>query len=435
MADSATHGKLARKALRRLNEKWTPELLKLLSNGPSHYNELCRKLGITAKVLAARLRALEHDGFVARAEWPGPHFMVTYELTPLGTSLIDLLKMVDEWSDQTERNDRCRAAEVSGDGPTPALRRGFEHAGLEASVLTHVCAAVEDINRADAAFSALFGRPTRAGGDDMFACRAFRVSNFCFEMIQSLRESTPLSEFLRRSGPGVHHLGFRIRDEFETCVTALTEHGARHTLGSVNEGYAHFDFTEELGSTVEIIRPYTDPATFGDRPGPGAATAFARSHVSHIGVMVHDVVRARSSYVDILGVGASPVRTISPAFSQDVIRSGSPSARVVTIRRSGIVLLLIEPVGPSPWRDFLDCRGNAVHHVGLSVGDQLEDAIAALRQSGARQILGRDGTGFAQFDCTDAFGFTIEVVGRRSRTGYAPRVTSPDAQRVSGRRA
>jgi DNA-binding HxlR family transcriptional regulator len=73
--------------------KWSPLLLAALSDGPPlRWSELRRKAsGITEKMLAQTLRALEDDGFVHREARPvvPPH--VEYSLTAEGKQLAALV--------------------------------------------------------------------------------------------------------------------------------------------------------------------------------------------------------------------------------------------------------------------------------------------------------------------------------------------------------
>lgn len=73
--------------------------------------------------------------------------------------------------------------------------------------------------------------------------------------------------------------------------------------------------------------------------------------------------------------------------------------------------VLIEPVGSSPWRDFVEERGNAVHHISFNVGDRLDALVDTLQQRGSQQVLGRRGLGYAHFDFTPDFGLVVGLIG------------------------
>ena len=70
--------------------RWRVEVLFVLAEGPRRFNELLRALeGLSGTVLARVLRALEHEGLVARNDG--------YAITPLGESLVELLNDIAEW--------------------------------------------------------------------------------------------------------------------------------------------------------------------------------------------------------------------------------------------------------------------------------------------------------------------------------------------------
>lgn len=82
----------------RMKDKWAPMVLRCLRDGPRRFSELRVPLYRTsAKELTRSLRNLQHDGFVCRTS---AGRAVTYELTDLGRSLLDLLDTVYAWSDE-----------------------------------------------------------------------------------------------------------------------------------------------------------------------------------------------------------------------------------------------------------------------------------------------------------------------------------------------
>lgn len=112
-----------REVLDLVADKWSLFIVSNLSDGPRRFTELKRAVdGVSQRMLTITLRRLERDGIVVRtvhAVMP-PH--VTYELTPLGTSLLRAAAPLIAWSDghlteiATARAgyDRRAAAEVTG---------------------------------------------------------------------------------------------------------------------------------------------------------------------------------------------------------------------------------------------------------------------------------------------------------------------------------
>jgi len=73
----------------------------MLSQKSRRNGELKRLVsGISHKVLTQTLRRLERDGVVARKVYPVVPPQVEYSLTPLGTSLVDLLSDFRIWAEE-----------------------------------------------------------------------------------------------------------------------------------------------------------------------------------------------------------------------------------------------------------------------------------------------------------------------------------------------
>ena len=416
---------LLRDALTRLGEKWTPGLVYELAAGPRRYGELRRELGIAPKVLTSALRSLERDGFVVRLQSPSIPLQVSYELTRLGRSFHELLQDIESWAARNATNaDVARAASGADRFSTrPVVGRDDHDDGGDAlhAWPTHLCIAVRDLERAAAAFSSLFGvagLPSASGtvvgpGDcrgEIKQC-AFPLSNFCIELIQPVNGSTPFRDFLRRFGQGFHHIGMRVRGSLEQEMRLLTQRGGRRILGGMDARYALFDFCQQLGSTVEIIAPEIDrrstlPPRFHN------SDAFAHSSFSHIGILVRDIRDATEEYARVLGVSASAVRTVTPVFPRNAKVDLKARARFVTVRYGGIAILLIEPVGFSPWRDFVEEHGNAIQHVSFNVHDRLDEIVHLFERCGGRRVLGRPGIHYAHFDFTSELGLVIGLTGR-----------------------
>jgi len=78
-----------------LGGAWTPNVIWYLSGGPRRFGELRRDIPrISAKVLAARLRALEKKGVIHREVMPTSPPSVEYELTELGSELIPVINAI-----------------------------------------------------------------------------------------------------------------------------------------------------------------------------------------------------------------------------------------------------------------------------------------------------------------------------------------------------
>lgn len=84
--------------VRQLGNRWTFPVLNALGRSPLRFAKLKRALEpVSQRMLTLSLRKLERDGLVHREEVPGQPPQVTYELTPLGISLLAPLTVLDHW--------------------------------------------------------------------------------------------------------------------------------------------------------------------------------------------------------------------------------------------------------------------------------------------------------------------------------------------------
>ncbi len=78
-----------------LGGAWTPNIIWYLCAGPRRFSELRIDIpGVSAKVLTARLRALESRGVVSREVKPTSPPSVEYALTDLGEELIPAIDAI-----------------------------------------------------------------------------------------------------------------------------------------------------------------------------------------------------------------------------------------------------------------------------------------------------------------------------------------------------
>ena len=103
----------AREMLVRVADKWSMYVIHVLANaGPLRFNEIRRRVdGVSQRMLTVTLRGLERDGLVRRAMYPEVPPRVEYALTPLGSTLRDIVSELIDWSGRHLLEvDRARAA-------------------------------------------------------------------------------------------------------------------------------------------------------------------------------------------------------------------------------------------------------------------------------------------------------------------------------------
>ncbi|WP_368747236.1 winged helix-turn-helix transcriptional regulator [Enterobacter cancerogenus] len=88
----------SRDVLKHVTSRWGVLILVALRQGTHRFSDLRRKMGgVSEKMLAQSLQALEQDGFVDRVAYPvvPPH--VEYSLTPLGIEVSEKVAALADW--------------------------------------------------------------------------------------------------------------------------------------------------------------------------------------------------------------------------------------------------------------------------------------------------------------------------------------------------
>ncbi|SFA92298.1 transcriptional regulator, HxlR family [Amycolatopsis marina] len=100
-----------RELLDQVLDKWSLQVLDALCERPSRFNELRRAIpAVTQKSLTATLRRLERNGMVERVIVSSRPLAVEYRITPLGTTLQDLIDALLRWTTVTMPDvERARA--------------------------------------------------------------------------------------------------------------------------------------------------------------------------------------------------------------------------------------------------------------------------------------------------------------------------------------
>ena len=90
----------ARQLVDRISNKWVTLVISALADGPQRYSDLSRRIaGVSQKMLTQTLRNLERDGLLSRQVTPSVPVRVDYELTPLGVTLMPLIRHIKSWAE------------------------------------------------------------------------------------------------------------------------------------------------------------------------------------------------------------------------------------------------------------------------------------------------------------------------------------------------
>lgn len=148
-----------------------------------------------------------------------------------------------------------------------------------------------------------------------------------------------------------------------------------------------------------------------DRP----LRTFGNNVVTQIGFVVEDIEKSSRAYADLFGVEVPEINITDPLEKSHTAYRGEPTearAKLAFFRLENITIELIEPVGgPSIWQEFLDTKGEGVHHIAFQV-DDLDGHIALLEQNGGQLVQRGDFTGgsYTYVDTTPRLGTIIELL-------------------------
>jgi DNA-binding HxlR family transcriptional regulator len=88
-----------RTILDRIADKWSLLVICVLADGTKRFSELRREIdGISQRMLTLTLRQLEREGLVTRTVFPVVPPRVDYELTELGSTLLDTIQALVAWA-------------------------------------------------------------------------------------------------------------------------------------------------------------------------------------------------------------------------------------------------------------------------------------------------------------------------------------------------
>ncbi len=113
----------SRDVLKHVTSRWGVLLLVVLMAGVHRFSDLRRKVGgVSEKMLAQTLKALESDGFVHRESYPTVPPHVEYTLTPLGRQVGKRVGALADWI-EISLPDILAAREAPRPAPAPGVRR------------------------------------------------------------------------------------------------------------------------------------------------------------------------------------------------------------------------------------------------------------------------------------------------------------------------
>ncbi len=89
--------------LQLIGGKWKILIVKELLKKEVRFVELKKKLGCTAKILAASLKEMEEDGLIIREQYEENPPKVVYYLTDIGLTLRPVIDSMQKWGQEYKK--------------------------------------------------------------------------------------------------------------------------------------------------------------------------------------------------------------------------------------------------------------------------------------------------------------------------------------------
>lgn len=140
--------------------------------------------------------------------------------------------------------------------------------------------------------------------------------------------------------------------------------------------------------------------------------------ITQIGFVVRDVEASARIFADLLGVEVPGWTLTAPQEETHAVYRGRPTggrAKLAFFKMDNLSLELIEPVGgPSTWREFLDTKGEGVHHIAFRI-EGTDEHVAMLEAKGMPLVQRGDFKGgcYAYIDSLAKLGVLIELLERK----------------------
>lgn len=137
--------------------------------------------------------------------------------------------------------------------------------------------------------------------------------------------------------------------------------------------------------------------------------------ICQVGLIVRDVERSIEAYSRVFDLPKPEVIVTDGQESAHTRYRGEPTdarAKLAFFDMGQVSLELIEPIGgPSTWQEFLDERGEGVHHIAFFV-QGTDQVVAFLEENGIAVIQQGDYTGgrYTYADSAPALGVILELL-------------------------
>ncbi len=218
-----------------------------------------------------------------------------------------------------------------------------------------------------------------------------RLPGVGIEIMTPIGGASPWREYLDTYGDGLHHICFSVKD-IRQAIAHLQALGGKHEMGgSPGVGYAYVNFRDQLGFTIELSQMPASPPVASTSAAPSVAqahTALVGTVIEHIGIVVPDVEKAAKLFGAILRVPVPTARTYpGMQFPKGFTGDKNAHPKIITFSMNAGVEFVEAQGGKSPWRDYVEKYGPAIHHLGIPGKVSVPEAVAAFERRGGSVLL------------------------------------------------
>jgi catechol 2,3-dioxygenase-like lactoylglutathione lyase family enzyme len=140
--------------------------------------------------------------------------------------------------------------------------------------------------------------------------------------------------------------------------------------------------------------------------------------MAQVAIVVRDIEEKSKAYAAFFGVdvpGYSLTAELEDANTRFLGEQTEARAKLAFFQLDNIQVELIEPVGgPSTWQNFLDTKGEGIHHIAFHVPD-MDEEVARLEGLGMTLQQSGDFTGgcYAYIDGNTQLGGILELLASK----------------------
>ena len=137
--------------------------------------------------------------------------------------------------------------------------------------------------------------------------------------------------------------------------------------------------------------------------------------ICQVGLIVRDIEKSAEAYSQVFGMPKpSVIITDTPDVAKTTYKGEltNAQAKLAFFQMGQVALELIEPIGgPSTWQEFLDEKGEGVHHIAFMI-QGADEVVAFLEGKGISMVQQGYYTGgmYTYVDSTPALGVILELL-------------------------